>query len=258
MTVDPAALAEALMKWITEGLGITICDEELQAIIIDGKTLKGTREKHHRAYQTLALLDQKTGFALSETPVEPTTNEAKTGLELLKDMVLKGKIVVGDAAYCDQEICSRIVDSEGDCLVIVKDNQPTLHHDARAAFVVPEGFPYAKKKGYAARETAETKEKKRGRFEVRKLTSTTVGIDTSKWPGIKQFLRLERTTTIDGETKRSVSYAVTNLSRDQVDAETLLKLWRVAGISRTDFSGFVMLSSVKTSLASELGLPTPR
>lgn len=147
MAVDPDALAKALMAWITEGLGFKIGDDELQAIIIDGKVLRGTREKHHRAYQALALLDLKTGFALSETPVDPATNEAKTGLELLKEMVLKGKVIVGDAAYCDKEICSQIVDSQGDYLVIVKDHQPTLHHDARAAFVVPEGFsPYAKKK----------------------------------------------------------------------------------------------------------------
>lgn len=140
MTVDPDALAEALMAWITEGLGITIGDDELQAIIIDGKVLRGTREKHHRAYQSLALLDLKTGFALSETPVDPTTNEAKTGLKLLKDLVLKGKIIVGDAAYCDQEICREIVESEGDYLVIVKDNQPTLHYDAQQSFVVPRSF----------------------------------------------------------------------------------------------------------------------
>lgn len=140
MKVDPEELSNALMLWITEGLGIEIGDEELQAIIIDGKTLRGTREKHHRAYQTLALLDQKTGFALSETPIDPTTNEAKTALKLLKEMVLEGKIIVGDAAYCDQEICSRIVDSGGDYLVIVKDNQPNLHKQARQAFVVPAGF----------------------------------------------------------------------------------------------------------------------
>ena len=56
--------------------------------------------------------------------------------------------------------------------------------------------------------------------------STTVGIDTAKWPGIKQFLRLERETTIDGKTTKTVQYAVTSLSREQVDAETLLRLWR--------------------------------
>ncbi len=141
MAVDPQALFEALMLWITEGLGIEIGDEELQAVVIDGKVLRGTREKHRRADQALALLDLKTSFALSETPVDPATNEAKTGLKLLKEMVLEGKIVVGDAAYCDPEICREIVDSGGDYLVIVKENQPTLHRDARATFVVPEGFP---------------------------------------------------------------------------------------------------------------------
>ncbi len=137
MVVDPQVLFEALMLWITEGLGIEIGDDELQAIIINGKTLRGTREQHRRAYQTLVLLDQKTGFALSETPVDPTTNEAKTGLKLLQEMVLEGKIMVGDAAYCDQEICREIVDSGGDDLVLVKDNQPTLHKPAQQAFAVP-------------------------------------------------------------------------------------------------------------------------
>ncbi len=43
-------------------------------------------------------------------------------VKLLKEMVLEGKIIVGDAAYCDPEICREIVDSSGDYLVIVKDN----------------------------------------------------------------------------------------------------------------------------------------
>ena len=113
--------------------------------------------------------------------------------------------------------------------MIVKDNQPTLHHDARAAFVIPEG-PFLIEDWLStlkkAREVAETKEKKRGLFEVRTLTSTTVAIDTLRWPGIKQFLRLERRTTIDGNLTKSVSYAVTSLSREQVEPDTLLKLWR--------------------------------
>ena len=227
MTIDPKALEEGLWKWIRDGLGIEMDDEEVQAIVIDGKVLRGTREKHLRALQTLSLLNLKTGFAHSETPVDPATNEAKTGLNLLKDMVLKGQVVLGDAAYCDQEICKEIVDSDGDYLVIVKDNQPNLHRDVRQAFVVPEGFsPYAKKKAYAARQTAETTEKKRGRVEKRKLTTTTVGTDTSQWPGLKQFLRLERTTIIDGQMKKNVQYAVTSLSRDQANAEELLKLVR--------------------------------
>jgi len=58
------------------------------------------------------------------------------------------------------------------------------------------------------------------------LTATTVGTDTSLWPGLKQFLRLERRTTIDGQIHRSVQYAVTSLSPEQADARQLLQLWR--------------------------------
>ncbi len=39
LSVDSQALSDALMRWITEGLGVTIGDEEQQAIAIDGKVL---------------------------------------------------------------------------------------------------------------------------------------------------------------------------------------------------------------------------
>jgi hypothetical protein len=53
-------------------------------------------------------------------------------------MVLQGKVIVGDAG--DRDIFKESVDSGGDCLVLVKDNQPTLHRDAQQAFVVPRIF----------------------------------------------------------------------------------------------------------------------
>jgi hypothetical protein len=78
----------------------------------------------------------------------------------------------------------------------------------------------------AARQTATTVEKSRGRIGTRTLTSTTVGIATCDWPGVKQMLRLERTTSYKGQTKTTVSYAITSASRKQADAQTLLGWWR--------------------------------
>jgi hypothetical protein len=78
----------------------------------------------------------------------------------------------------------------------------------------------------AARESATTTEKNRGRIETRTLTSTTVGLDTCDWPGARQMLRLERMTTEKGATRRTVSYAITSASRQQADARTLLASWR--------------------------------
>ena len=140
LKLAPKALEAALMQWLQEGLNVSIGEHDLQAIVLDGKVLRGTLTRHRRALMILAAFDVATGSVLSQTPVDPATNEAKTGLQLLTDMVLDGKVIIGDAAYCDQEICREVVDSEGDYLVIVKDNQPNLHKQARQAFVIPEGF----------------------------------------------------------------------------------------------------------------------
>jgi len=58
------------------------------------------------------------------------------------------------------------------------------------------------------------------------LTATTIGIDTCDWPGLRQFLKLERETTINGERKTTVAYAVTSRSLESSTAEELLALWR--------------------------------
>jgi hypothetical protein len=137
--VSPDALQEALARWITEGLGLDL-EDEAAGIIIDGKVLRGTRSEHARTMQIVAALDQHTGCVLSETQVAADTNEAKTAVEFLKGLVLQGKTVVGDAAYCQREICEAIVSEQGEYLILVKDNQPELHRQATLAFVIPEGF----------------------------------------------------------------------------------------------------------------------
>ena len=177
--------------------------------------------------QILTALDQHTGCVLSETAIASDTNEAKTAVKFLKTLVLDGKTVVGDAAFCQRDICETILSGHGEYLILVKDNQPTLHKEAIQAFVIPEGFsPYAKRKAREARRTATTIEKSHGGIERRTLTTTTVGTDTCDWPGLRQFLKLERETTVKGETKTTVAYAITSRSVASSTAEQVLALWR--------------------------------
>lgn len=63
-------------------------------------------------------------------------------------------------------------------------------------------------------------------MERRTVTTTTVGTDTSDWPGLRQFVKLERTTTIRGKTKTTVSYAVASHPVESSTPEQLLALWR--------------------------------
>lgn len=74
------------------------------------------------------------GGVLSQQAVDPTTNEAKAALELLKTIILKGRLISGDAMFCQRDICQQIVDSGGDYLCVVKDNQPALRAAIEAEF----------------------------------------------------------------------------------------------------------------------------
>ena len=71
-----------------------------------------------------------------------------------------------------------------------------------------------------------TLEKNRGRIEQRTLTTSSLSVSAAGWPGLNRFVRLERTTRIDGQTTTTVGYAVTSLSPEKADAEALLKMWR--------------------------------
>lgn len=71
---------------------------------------------------------------LSQAEVSSKTNEAKASLEFLKTLVLTGQVIVGDAIFCQKEVCEKIIEEESDYFFIVKENQPTLLKNIRLAF----------------------------------------------------------------------------------------------------------------------------
>ena len=80
--------------------------DDIPSVAIDGKTLCNTLAAHRRNVHLLSLLDQATGGALSQQAVPPTTNEAKTAVDLLKTIILNGRLVTGDAMFCQRELCA--------------------------------------------------------------------------------------------------------------------------------------------------------
>lgn len=135
MRLPPEALEEALRQWVLAILG----EREVAELLItplDGKSLcgTGTLEAHGRAIHLLSLLDQKTGCVLRQWAVPSETNEAKAALPVLRTLVLEGRVVTGDAMFCQKDVCQTILDSGGDYFVVVKDNQPNLQRDIAADF----------------------------------------------------------------------------------------------------------------------------
>lgn len=133
LKLPPELLEAALRVWVRSVVGEPAPDE-LRATALDGKTLCNTLTAHERNVQLLAFLDQQTGGVLGQQAVDPSTNEAKAALGFLKELLLKGHLVTGDAMFCQRELCQEIIDSGGDYLFVVKDNQPELKEAIAAEF----------------------------------------------------------------------------------------------------------------------------
>lgn len=133
MSLDPDALEAVLREWAEQLLGETL-PPELQAVSIDGKTLCSTLAGHGRSVHLLSVLDQRTGLVLSQQEVDSKTNEHKGAMQLLKTIILKGRLVTGDAMFCQRDLCQQVVDDGGHYFFVVKDNQPSLKEAIAADF----------------------------------------------------------------------------------------------------------------------------
>jgi hypothetical protein len=143
--LDPQLLSVVLNEWVNQ-LQVAVIPlenahvEALEPRTIDGKTLRGTKDKWERARQVVSILENATGRMQVEIPVPTETNENKAAVELLKSLVLHGKIMVAEAGFCQRDCCQQVQEQGGEYLVLVKDNQPKLRQEVRQAFVIPKGF----------------------------------------------------------------------------------------------------------------------
>ena len=61
-------------------------------------------------------------------------NEHKTALRLVRRLVLEGRLITGDAMFCQRDLSQEVLDAKGHYLWFVKENQPSLLADIKAAF----------------------------------------------------------------------------------------------------------------------------
>ena len=131
--LDAAAFEAAVARWVAALLPTAGADR-LRAVAIDGKSSRGSGAAGSPAVHLLSALDQETGCVLAQARVPAETNEHKAALALLRAMVLQGRVITGDAAFCQRDLCRQVVADGGHYLIKVDDNQPTLLEDVASAF----------------------------------------------------------------------------------------------------------------------------
>jgi predicted transposase YbfD/YdcC len=183
--VDREALEAKLGAWAEGLLGEAPRPEEGEdAIALDGKTLWGSQKQGAPGVHLLSALAHRVGVTLAQQAVDDKTNEIPVALEVLRHLVLGGRIVTMDALLTQRQIAQQIVDAGGDYVMVVKENQPQLLEDIATVFALA---PIAGE----WRTVAATLDLGHGRIEQRGLQTSNVLMGYSDWPGLAQVFQLE-------------------------------------------------------------------
>lgn len=134
MRLDPADLDQVLRQWVNTTLSMSDEAVELAGVSLDGKSLCATLRRFSKVVHLLSAVDHQTGCVLSQLRVDEKTNEHKAALQLLENLLLDGRVIIGDAMFCQRDLCQKIVDSGGDYLISVKENQPGLLREIELEF----------------------------------------------------------------------------------------------------------------------------
>jgi hypothetical protein len=121
------AVEDALSRWVDSRL-----PPEADHLAFDGKTLKGSRDGDIPGQHLVAAYAPHVQAVLAQIKVDAKTNEHKAALRLLGILSVKGKVVTGDAMFCQRDFCQEVIDGDGDYVLTVKANQPGLEIDVAA------------------------------------------------------------------------------------------------------------------------------
>lgn len=220
--VSPAAFEAVLSRWTEAVLAVLPppCGE-LEAINLDGKTLRGSKKQGAPNTHLLSALSQRLGITIGQMGVEDKTNEIGAMSAFLTNLVITGRVITTDAFHTQTAMSQTVVDLGGDYVMIVKDNQPTLRADLETLFAEPGAAEFID-------DHALKVNKGHGRLESRCLKTSTALNDFIIWPGAQQVFRLDRQTVIQktGVVREDTVYGLTSLTPDRANSDQLLALVR--------------------------------
>jgi predicted transposase YbfD/YdcC len=190
------------------------------AVALDGKTLRGSQKQGAPGVHLLSALSHHVGLTLTQQAVDAKTNEITQVETVLRQLVLKDRVVTMDALLTQRHVAQAIVDEGGDYVMIVKENQPQLRADIELVFTLP---PVGDRQ-----ETARTVDIGHGRIEQRNITTSEALVGYSTWPGLAQVFELGRHVIIQktGQERVEVVYGVTSLSSARATPGRVLDLVR--------------------------------
>ena len=112
--INPEQFHACFLKWVQE----FVCESGglLKGVVaIDGKTLCGSRDTAggKGAIQMVSAWAQENRMVLGQVKVDDKSNEITAVQEVLKSLVLEGRVVTVDALLTQREAAQTIIDKKG-------------------------------------------------------------------------------------------------------------------------------------------------
>jgi predicted transposase YbfD/YdcC len=204
--------------------------ELLHGVAIDGKAQRGRLPyaADGSPVHALSAFCHRQGLVLAHEPIEPTGDKAAAELTAAPALVARidwaGRVLTGDALFCQRALCQQVLVAGGDYLLVVKENQPALHAAIRLLFdPPPDDHPLP----LVDRRTASTLERGHGRTdETREVVASTDLVDYLDWPGHAQVIRVERRWHAHGAHRCCRHYGISSLTPTRATPAQLLALKR--------------------------------
>jgi predicted transposase YbfD/YdcC len=133
--IDPALFQACFTDW-----ALALRPDAPQLIAIDGKTSRRSHDRGagRKALHLVSAWATTERLVLAQEAVDEKENECAVIPDILDRLDLKGALVSIDAIACNPAIAQAITGRDGDYLLAVKANQPTLFDEIGRFFDDPE------------------------------------------------------------------------------------------------------------------------
>ena len=166
-------------------------------IAIDGKTVRGAKNKNGKAPHLVAALAHGIGAVLGQVAVDEKSNEIPAVRDLLKAFAsLASAVVTIDAMHTQTDTATAILARQADYVMTVKANMPTLYRQL-------------KKLPWAAVPAVSSVTKDHGR-RARRTIKAVLAPAWIEFEGAAQVAQLRRTVTKNGNKTVEVVYLITS------------------------------------------------
>ncbi len=233
---DPHALGVALTAYFDPNVPGELRPRGSQGVAVDGKAQRGRLPfAAHPSFpmHAVSVLTHDLGVVLAQLVVDTHAREAELTVAptVIAHLDWQGRVLTGDALYCQRRISAQVVEAGGDYLFVVDANQPTLLADMQQLFAPPPPVSAGHGAPPLAERQARQVSKGHGRVEVREIRVSSELADYLDWPYLQQVFEVRRTWTQKGVTKQEVHYGITSLPQTVAAPQHVLWLkrghWRI-------------------------------